>query len=294
VSGPLLLALPVALLAGAVSFASPCVLPLVPGYLSYATGLSGADLEDAKRGRMVLGSFLFVLGFSAVFVVYGGVFGSLGAWLVTYQRQISIVLGVFTIVVGLAFFGAIPWLQRDVRIHRVPAVGLAAAPMLGVLFAIGWTPCVGPTLSAVQALARMVRWTLSVTSARASRISLPMRSDKLLSRSTSVRLKTVFRSSCAIEPTPYLVAALIPVPVPLEVRIGAAGLASLLRRLKGAGSGLEKAKQEKSAGRRHAEHQSRLAPRVLRRIGVQLIDRLVANGGGKLVSAGRDPLGPLG
>ena len=152
-NGSLLLALPLAAVAGLVSFLSPCVVPLLPGYLSYATGLSGADLEDAKRGRMVLGSFLFVLGFSAVFVVYGGVFGSLGAWLVTYQRQISIVLGVFTIVVGLAFFGAIPWLQRDVRIHRVPAVGLAAAPMLGVLFAIGWTPCVGPTLSAVQALA---------------------------------------------------------------------------------------------------------------------------------------------
>ncbi|MGH3509422.1 MAG: cytochrome c biogenesis CcdA family protein [Nocardioidaceae bacterium] len=152
-TGSLLLALPVAAAAGLVSFLSPCVVPLLPGYLSYATGLSGADLENARRGRMVLGSFLFVLGFTCVFVVLGGVAGSLGAWLIIYQRQISIVLGALTIVVGLAFLGAIPLLQRDVRIHRVPAVGLAAAPMLGVLFAIGWTPCVGPTLSAVEALA---------------------------------------------------------------------------------------------------------------------------------------------
>jgi cytochrome c-type biogenesis protein len=152
-SGSLLLALPVALVAGLVSFFSPCVVPLLPGYLSYATGLSGADLEDARRGRMLLGSFLFVLGFSFVFVAYGAVFGSLGDWLFTYTRQISVVLGVVTILVGIAFLGFIPWMQRDVRIHKVPAVGLAAAPLLGVLFGLGWTPCIGPTLSAVQALA---------------------------------------------------------------------------------------------------------------------------------------------
>ena len=152
-SGSLLLALPVALLAGAVSFFSPCVLPLLPGYLSYATGLSGVDLADAKRGRMVLGSLLFVLGFTAVFVSYGALFGSLGEWLIVYRRQISVVLGAFTILVGVAFVGLVPWLQRDVRVHRVPAVGLAAAPLLGVLFGVGWTPCIGPTLSAVQVLA---------------------------------------------------------------------------------------------------------------------------------------------
>jgi cytochrome c-type biogenesis protein len=152
-SGSLLLALPVAVAAGLVSFFSPCVLPLLPGYLSYATGLSGVDLEHGRRGRVLLGSFLFVLGFSAVFVAYGALFGSLGYWLLDYQRQITIVLGLFTVVVGLAFVGVVPLLQRDVRVHRVPAVGLGAAPLLGVLFAVGWTPCIGPTLSAVETLA---------------------------------------------------------------------------------------------------------------------------------------------
>lgn len=152
-SGSLLLAVPVALVAGLVSFFSPCVVPLLPGYLSYATGLSGADLESARRGRMVLGSSLFVLGFSAVFIAMGTLSGALGSWLWEYSRQISVVLGVVTILVGIAFLGLVPWLQRDVRIHKVPAVGLAAAPMLGVLFGLGWTPCIGPTLAAVQSLA---------------------------------------------------------------------------------------------------------------------------------------------
>jgi cytochrome c-type biogenesis protein len=152
-SGSLLLALPVAAVAGLVSFFSPCVVPLLPGYLSYATGLSGADLEDAKRGRMVLGSLLFVLGFTFVFVAFGTLSGALGNWLFAYSRQISIALGAVTILVGIAFLGLVPWLQRDVRVHRVPAVGLAAAPLLGVLFGLGWTPCIGPTLSAVQTLA---------------------------------------------------------------------------------------------------------------------------------------------
>jgi cytochrome c-type biogenesis protein len=152
-SGSLLLAVPVALVAGLVSFFSPCVVPLLPGYLSYATGLSGADLESAGRGRMVLGSSLFVVGFSAVFVLLGTASGALGDWLIVYSRQISLVLGLVTIVVGLAFVGVVPFLQRDVRVHQVPFVGLGAAPMLGVLFALGWTPCIGPTLSAVQVLA---------------------------------------------------------------------------------------------------------------------------------------------
>jgi cytochrome c-type biogenesis protein len=152
-TGSLLLALPVALVAGTVSFFSPCVVPLLPGYLSYATGLSGVDLEEGKRGRMVLGSFLFVLGFSFVFVAYGALFGSMGDWLITYSSEITRVLGALTILLGVAFIGLVPWLQRDVRIHKVPAVGLAAAPLLGVLFGLGWTPCIGPTLSAVQVLA---------------------------------------------------------------------------------------------------------------------------------------------
>jgi len=151
-SGSLALAIPVALVAGLISFFSPCVIPLLPGYLSYATGLSGADLEQARRGRMFLGSLLFVLGFSAVFVVLGLAAGALGTWLITWQRQITVVLGIVTIVLGLAFAGLVPFLQRDVRVHRVPAVGLAAAPLLGVLFGLGWTPCIGPTLGVITTL----------------------------------------------------------------------------------------------------------------------------------------------
>ena len=151
-SGSLALAVPVALLAGLVSFFSPCVVPLLPGYLSYATGLSGADLADAKRGRMLAGSLLFVLGFSFVFVSVGTLFGGLGDFFFDYQRPITIALGSLTIVLGLSFLGVVPWFQRDVRIHKVPAVGLVAAPLLGVLFGLGWTPCIGPTLTAVIGL----------------------------------------------------------------------------------------------------------------------------------------------
>jgi cytochrome c-type biogenesis protein len=152
-SGSLALAVPVALLAGLVSFFSPCVIPLLPGYLSYATGLSGADLEDAGRGRMLAGALLFVLGFAVVFVAIGTAAGSMGSWLVDYKREITVVLGVVTIVLGLMFAGLLPGLlpglQRDWRVHAVPAVGLAAAPMLGFLFGLGWTPCVGPTLGVI-------------------------------------------------------------------------------------------------------------------------------------------------
>jgi cytochrome c-type biogenesis protein len=151
--GSLLLAVPVALVAGLVSFFSPCVVPLLPGYLSYTTGLSGADLASARRGRMLAGSLLFVLGFSFVFVSFGALFGAVGDWLWRYQDQITTGLGLVTILVGIAFLGAVPWLQRDWRVHRVPAVGLVAAPLLGVLFGLGWTPCIGPTLSAITTLA---------------------------------------------------------------------------------------------------------------------------------------------
>ncbi len=148
-SGSLVLAIPVALLAGLVSFFSPCVIPLLPGYLSYATGLSGADLENARRGRMLAGALLFVLGFAVVFIAIGTAAGSLGSWLVDYRRQITTVLGGLTIVLGLMFAGWLPGLQRDWRVHKVPAVGLAAAPLLGFLFGLGWTPCVGPTLGVI-------------------------------------------------------------------------------------------------------------------------------------------------
>ena len=151
-SGSLVLALPVALVAGLISFFSPCVIPLLPGYLSYATGLSAADLDGARRGRLVTGAVLFVLGFSVVFVLLGSLTGAAGAWLYTHRAELNVVLGVITILLGLAFLGAFGVLQRDWRIHKVPAVGLAAAPMLGFLFGVGWTPCVGPTLGVINAL----------------------------------------------------------------------------------------------------------------------------------------------
>jgi cytochrome c-type biogenesis protein len=151
--GTLLLAVPVAFLAGAFSFFSPCVIPLLPGYMSYMTGLSAADIvadgSSGVRGRMVTGAVLFVLGFSLVYVALGGAFGKIGYELYEHQQTLSRVLGVVTIVLGLVFAGALPFLQRDVRVHSVPAVGLGAAPVLGVLFGVGWTPCIGPTLAAV-------------------------------------------------------------------------------------------------------------------------------------------------
>ncbi|WP_067438994.1 cytochrome c biogenesis CcdA family protein [Nocardioides jensenii] len=151
-SGSLVLALPIAVVAGLVSFFSPCVIPLLPGYLSYATGLSGAELEDAHRGRMLAGSVLFVLGFGSVFVAMGALSGYFGATLLEHQRTITVILGCLVIVLGLVFAGLVPLLQRDVRVHKVPAVGLAAAPFLGILFGLGWTPCLGPTLSAILSL----------------------------------------------------------------------------------------------------------------------------------------------
>lgn len=151
--GSLLLALPLAVAAGLISFLSPCVLPLVPGYLSYVTGLTGVDLAARGRGRLVAGALLFVAGFTAVFVSAGVLLGSLGGFLVEHERILQQVLGGLTIVLGLAFMGAVPWFQRDLRVHRRPVLGLAGAPMLGVLFGLGWTPCIGPTLGAVLTLA---------------------------------------------------------------------------------------------------------------------------------------------
>ncbi len=173
-SGPLLVAIAVAVLAGLVSFLSPCILPLVPGYLSYVTGLSGAEFdyrdsaerpatESARatatatatkvRGRLLAGTALFILGFTAVFVSYGALFGGLGRALALNQSLVERVIGALVIVMGLAFLGLVPGLQRQVRLRWLPASGLAGAPLLGVVFGVGWTPCVGPTLGAVQGLA---------------------------------------------------------------------------------------------------------------------------------------------
>ncbi|QCX78377.1 thiol:disulfide interchange protein precursor [Streptomyces sp. YIM 121038] len=152
-SGALLLAIPVAVLGGLVSFFSPCVLPLVPGYLSYVTGVTGQDLEEAKRGRMVAGAGLFVLGFTAIFVPAGMFVGALGQTLKEHQSTVTNVLGVVMLLLGLFFMGLMPWLtQREFRFHKRPATGLVGAPILGALFAVGWTPCIGPTLAAVNVL----------------------------------------------------------------------------------------------------------------------------------------------
>jgi len=145
-SGFLITAFPVAFIAGFISFLSPCVLPLVPGYLSFAAGFS------SNRGKLLLGSLLFVLGFSTVFVSYGAVFGGLGNKLAANEVAISRVLGVVTIFLGFIFLGKFA-LIPTIRPRMKTTGGLIGAPILGFLFGIGWTPCIGPALAAVQTLA---------------------------------------------------------------------------------------------------------------------------------------------
>lgn len=145
-SGFLLTAFPLALLAGLISFASPCVLPLVPGYLAFAAGFSNS------RGKVLLGSTLFVLGFSALFISYGALFGELGSRVATNEESITRVLGIFTIVMGVIFLGAFP-LMPTIKPKLSTSGGLIGAPILGFLFGVGWTPCIGPALASVQALA---------------------------------------------------------------------------------------------------------------------------------------------
>ncbi|MEU3598678.1 cytochrome c biogenesis CcdA family protein [Streptomyces sp. NPDC006798] len=153
-TGTLLLAVPVAVFGGLISFFSPCVLPLVPGYLSYVTGTGGTDLADARRGRMLAGASLFVLGFSAVFVSGGALFGYFGATLMEHQETLTRVLGVVMVLMGAFYMGGMPWLtRREFRFHTRPATGLVGAPILGALFGVGWTPCIGPTLTAAMSLA---------------------------------------------------------------------------------------------------------------------------------------------
>lgn len=160
-AGPLLLAIPVAAAAGAVTFLSPCVLPLVPGYLSYVTGMSGAsavaepDITRPSRSRVLAGATLFIIGFSALFAVEGVAFGGIGVSLRNHEVGLSRVLGVVLVGLGLLFAGAFERFGFSGRVFKPsvrPRAGLASAPLLGVLFGIGWTPCIGPTLSAVLTL----------------------------------------------------------------------------------------------------------------------------------------------
>ena len=144
--GTLLAAFPISVLAGLISFLSPCVLPLVPGYLSFAAGLS------KSRGRLLLGSVLFVSGFSALFISYGALFGGLGSKILTQQNSITRILGIFTILLGLIFMGKFP--MMPIFKPKISTVGgLVGAPLLGFLFGVGWTPCIGPALGAVETLA---------------------------------------------------------------------------------------------------------------------------------------------
>lgn len=187
-NGPLILAIFAAAIAGLVSFLSPCVLPLVPGYLSYVTGLAGADLDAAigrsvpapstavaaegggvaagggvavldrekalprVRGRILAGTLLFIAGFTLVFTVTSVIAANLGRTVLQHARALEIVLGIVVIVLGASFAGLIPGLQREFRIQKLPAAGLTGAPVLGIVFGLSWAPCMGPTLAAVLAM----------------------------------------------------------------------------------------------------------------------------------------------
>ena len=144
--GFLLTAFPIAVIAGLISFLSPCVLPLVPGYLSFAAGFSQA------RGKVFLGSFLFVVGFSALFISYGALFGELGARISVHEAVITRFMGILTILMGVIFLGAFP-MMPTLRPKISTTGGLIGAPILGFLFGVGWTPCIGPALASVEALA---------------------------------------------------------------------------------------------------------------------------------------------
>lgn len=151
--GALIPAAGVALVVGVIGFLSPCVLPLVPGYLSYVAGLAGVEESAHKQRRMLTGALLFVLGFTAVFVATGALFGTLGSSIRVHHLLLERVFGVLTIGMGLVFMGRFRFMQREFKVHRLPEAGLLGAPLLGLTFGLAWTPCLTPTFSAVYGLA---------------------------------------------------------------------------------------------------------------------------------------------
>jgi cytochrome c-type biogenesis protein len=163
--GSLLVALPIAMAAGVVSFLSPCVLPLVPAYLSFVTGLSVSELTEPgavastpghTARRIAAGSLGFVVGIAVVFVSFGALFGTVGEALREHEQALTRAFGMVTILLGLVLagaFGRVALFQREARFHWVPPAGVIGAPLLGITFALGWTPCIGPTLGAVLGLA---------------------------------------------------------------------------------------------------------------------------------------------